>query len=105
MANKEAALVRIRRLEEQVAKKKAELIRERGKLSEKERKARVRRLIQLGGLVEIAELDEADHGFLLGLLLSGKSIAAESVEWRRLKTSGDAFINERETAQEIRGKG
>ncbi len=96
MEKTNAAVERIKRLEEQIARKKAELIRARGKLSEKDRKARVRRLIQIGGLAEIAELDGADPGFLLGLLLSGKDIAKGTSEWRRLKASGDVLLKKRE---------
>lgn len=99
MGNKEAAAKKIRRLEEQIAKKKAALIREKGRLSEKERKARTRNLIQIGGLAEIAELAESDHGFLLGYLMQAKDISPDSGDWKRLKAKGDSILKEREAAR------
>lgn len=106
MEKKSAAEERIKRLEEQIARKKAELIRARGKISEKDRKARVRRLIQIGSLAEIADLDGAERGFLLGLLLSGKDISEGTSEWQRLKTLGDAILKEREAARVLKaGRG
>ena len=70
MTTKETAAERIKRLEEQIAKKRAALVREKGRLSEKERKTRTRKLIEMGGLAEIAGLLESDPGFILGALLN-----------------------------------
>ena len=102
MEKKSAAEERIKRLEETIARKKAELVRTRGLVSERERKARLRRLIHIGALVEIAELDGADEGFLLGLFLSGKEIPKGTSEWKRLKNSGDAILKEREGARVVK---
>ncbi len=99
MGNKDTLENRIKKLEEQVAKKRAELVRAKGRISEKERKARTRRLIQIGGLAEIAGLLEADSGFLLGVLLSAAETSADSQFWKSLKIRGDVVLLEREAAR------
>ena len=100
MENKSiSAQEKIKKLEELIAKKKALLVREKGRLSEKERKARTRRLIQIGGLAEIAGLVEADSGFILGYLMRAKEIEESSAEWQGLKSKGDAILKEREAAR------
>lgn len=104
MGNKEAAAEKIKKLEEQIAKKKAALIREKGRLSEKERKARTRKLIQIGGLAELAGLADAEPGFLLGYLMEAAKVSPDSAEWRRLKAKGDSVLNEREAARKKQSK-
>jgi len=99
MDNKDEAVRRIKKLEEHIAKKQALLIRVKGSLSVKERKARVRRLIEIGSLAEIAELTDSPPGFLLGCLLEAKEISPESAKWRGLKARGDAILKEREAAR------
>ena len=101
---KDKVLDKIKKLEEMIAKKKALLIREKGRLSEKERKARTRKLIQMGGLAEIAGLAEADSGFLLGYLIKAKDIEESTAEWRGLKSKGDAILEEREEARKKASK-
>ncbi len=99
MAMNERNLERIRKLEEQIAKKRAELVREKGRISEKERKARIKRLFQIGGLAEMAWLMKTDDGYLLGCLLSASSISPESERWISLKAKGDALLAKQDTAQ------
>jgi hypothetical protein len=77
----EAAQQRLARLLEQKKALEAKISREQGLLRERERKARTRRLIEYGGLVAIAGLDEEDKGTVLGLLLEGA---------RRLKVGAKA---------------
>lgn len=96
MGNKDTAAERIKKLEEQIAKKRAELVRVKGRLSEKERKARTRKLIQIGGLAEIAGLLESDEGFLLGALLNAAEISPDSERWKSLKGKGDSLLKEGE---------
>ena len=67
----EAAQQRLTHLLEQKKALEAKISREQGLLRERERKARTRRLIEYGGLVAIAGLDEEDQGMVLGLLLEG----------------------------------
>lgn len=93
---------KVRKLEELIAKKKAELIREKGRLSEKARKDRTRKLIQIGGLAEIAGLTESDPGFLLGYLMKATQIETNSGEWKILKAKGDSVLKEREAARKMK---
>lgn len=79
---------------------KAELERLRKEQDRKtkiaERKARTRRLIELGGLVELAELSGTDKGTLLGMLLAGKSAMDKPEVAGKWKTQGDSLLAERE---------
>lgn len=94
-----AALEKIKKLEETIAKKKALLIREKGRLSQKERKARVRKLIEIGGLADIAGLLETDPGFILGALLQAKDISPTSSRFQELKDKGSSLLKEREKSR------
>ena len=99
MAVNDSKLDRIKKLEEQIARKRAALIREKGRISEKERKARIKRFIKVGELAEMAGLMNTDDGFLLGCLLSASNISPESDRWISLKAKGDALLAEQDTAQ------
>ena len=97
MTDKEKeALKKIQKLEELIAKKRALLIREKGKLSEKERKARNKKLIALGSLVETTGLYEADEKFILGVLLSGKDLPPESSRYSEFKEKGATLLKEKD---------
>jgi hypothetical protein len=86
----EAAQQRLARLLEQKKALEAKISREQGLLRERERKARTRRLIEYGGLVAIAELDEEDKGTVLGLLLEGaRRLAVDGKVRQRWKEVGD----------------
>lgn len=67
----EAAQQKLARLLEQKKALEAKISREQGLLRERERKARTRRLIELGGLVAVAGLDQEAKDVVLGLLLEG----------------------------------
>ena len=95
---------KIAKLEQQIAKKKAELIREKGKLSQKARKDRTRKLIQIGGLADVAGLSDSEPGFILGVLLRAKDIASDSGEYRMLRAKGDALLKEREAERKRNSK-
>ena len=95
MGKAEAVLKRINRIEAQIAKKKALLVREKGKLLGKERRARVKRLINIGSLAEAAGILDADAGFLMGVLLKASEVSVESLEWRTLKNKGDTMLKEK----------
>jgi Conjugal transfer protein TraD len=86
----EAAQQRLVRLLEQKKALEAKISREQGMLRERERKARTRRLIEYGGLVAIAGLDEEDKGTVLGLLLEGaRRLPVDAKTSRRWKDLGD----------------
>jgi hypothetical protein len=55
---------------EKLEKKKAKLLLDENRLKDLERKKRTRRLIELGGLIVKAELDDLGNNTLLGALLS-----------------------------------
>ncbi len=90
---------RIKKLEEQIAKKQAALVRAKGRLSDKERRAKNRKLFQAGRLVEAAGLLDADPGFLLGQLLAGADLSPTSERWKAIKAKGQAAQKEAERAK------
>lgn len=85
---------RLDKLERQKAALQAQISRKAGLLREKERKARNRRSIELGGLVRIAALDEVDAGMLLGLLLDAaeRYEAADHIAKMTWKEQGDRVL-------------
>jgi len=86
----EAAQQRLHRLLEQKKALEAKISREQGLLRERERKARTRRLIEYGGLVTVAGLDEEDKGTVLGLLLEGaRRLPVDAKARQRWKELGD----------------
>lgn len=72
------------RQKEKLERQKAKLQSQEQKLKLTERKKRTRRLIELGGLIVKAELDELNNNTLLGALLSLK----------HHMTSNDAILSE-----------
>jgi len=94
----EAAQQRLVRLLEQKKALEAKISREQGMLRERERKARTRRLIEYGGLVAIAGLDEEDKGTVLGLLLEGaRRLKVDAKTRQRWKQLGDRELSARAT--------
>jgi len=92
----EAAQQRLVRLLEQKKALEAKISREQGMLRERERKARTRRLIEYGGLVAIAGLDEEDKGTVLGLLLEGaRRLPVDAKTCQRWKVLGDRELEAR----------
>jgi len=92
----EAAQQRLARLLEQKKALEAKISREHGMLRERERRARTRRLIEYGGLVAIAELDQEDKGTVLGLLLEGaRRLKVDTKTRQRWKELGDRELAER----------
>ena len=74
----------------------AKISQKEGRIREKERKARNRRLYDYGGLVELAELTDHDKGMVLGLLLDGaRRIADGDPMAHRWKQDGDRLLDER----------
>ena len=95
----EAVQQRLDTLQRQKKELEAKISREHGRLRERERKARTRRLIEYGGLVAIAELDTEDPGMVLGMMLEGAQRLREDeticTQW---KTKGDRVLAERVAA-------
>ncbi len=92
----EAAQQRLARLLEQKKALEAKISREQGMLRERERKARTRRLIEYGGLVAIAGLDQEDKGIVLGLLLEGaRRLPVDAKTRQHWKVLGDRELEVR----------
>ncbi|MDU1912670.1 conjugal transfer protein TraD [Fusobacterium sp.] len=66
------------------------------------RKARAKHLIEIGALLEIAEIDQEDKGMLLGYFLNLKNYNAE--ERKKMKIVGDILLNQRKEDREQRRK-
>jgi conjugative transfer protein TraD len=79
----EAAQQKLARLLEQKKALEAKISREQGLLRERERKARTRRLIEFGGLVAVAGLDQETKDVVLGLLLDGARRLQEEPQVRQ----------------------
>lgn len=89
-----AALLKAERAADRAQRAKAAAAKLLNADREAERKARTRRLIELGGLVELAGLGERDKGALLGALLAlAKTSDAE--RWAGWKAAGDAALAQR----------
>ena len=76
---------------------------EKAKESKKMRQERTRRLIQNGGLIEIAGLGDLDKGMLLGALLEISQVIASDFERSRAwKHIGDKVLSERGKTREVK---
>ena len=64
---------------------------------ETERKARTKRLIELGALFEISGLDQRDPAELLGILLKTSEIALDDPKWQIWREIGLECLNSRKT--------
>jgi hypothetical protein len=83
--------------EEKKAKIEKQLAEVRRKESLRERKQRNQKLIQIGGLVNIAGLTEMDKGLLLGALLEmATTIESNPGKHDEWKHNGDSTLKERE---------
>jgi hypothetical protein len=84
-------------LEERKAKIEKQLAEVKRKEALRERKQRNQKLIQIGGLVHIAQMDDFDKGLLLGALLEmAANIEANPDKHNEWKRKGDATLRERE---------
>lgn len=71
---------------------------ERTKQQALQRKARTRRLIELGALFEIAHLDQHDAATLVGMLSSIK-IAPDDARWTQWHEKGVSILQQRKQAK------
>ena len=85
----------LERLEQKKKKIQADMLKAKAKLKERERKARTRRLIELGGLVEIAGLGDINRGALLGAMLEISPILKDNTTYQNLKTRGEDILHQR----------
>ena len=87
---------RIKKLEEQIKKKQLALQLAQGRIKERERKQRTRRLIEIGGLADIAAIGDLDKGALLGAFLEVSTMLEDKLAYSKLKADGDRLLSERE---------
>lgn len=92
----EKQLERIKKLEEQIKKKQLALQLAQGRIKERERKQRTRRLIEIGGLAEIAGIGDVDKGALLGAFLQAADSLKNSLAYSTMKAEGDKVLSKRE---------
>lgn len=92
---------KIAALEEKLMKVKLKL-RKYNREGIKPRKARAKHLIEIGALLEIAEIGQEDKGMLLGYFLNLKNYNAE--ERKKMKAVGDILLNQRKEDREQRRK-
>jgi hypothetical protein len=101
----DAAQQRLQRLLDQKAALNDRINRAQGQLRDRERKARTRRLIQLGGLVEIAAqtvqvpLTWDDPDTVLGVLLAGAQHLQDPASQHHWRTVGAQILAARATHQ------
>ncbi len=82
---------RLKQIREQARKQKA---REQAAAKKRERQEDTNRKIRLGGLVVLAQLADADKGFLLGALLDAAQRQQDQQYAARCKSMGDALLNQ-----------
>lgn len=91
--------VRIREKLESLERKQRELsnrlAKEKARLKAQERKQRTRRLIEIGGLAEIAEISLLDRGAVLGAMLEVAHLLKDPPTFEMLKSKGDSTLLER----------
>ena len=85
---------------EKLDQKKARIVLQENRLKDLERKKRTRRLIELGGLIAKAELDELNNNTLLGALLSlKKESTIESVLQKWTESGAEEFEKSKPTSE------
>jgi len=88
-------LENIKKLEEQLAKKKAALIVAKGRIKEREKKTKTRLLIEIGRLADIAGISELDKSAILGGFLYLSEIVKNDVTHTKFKAEGDKVLESR----------
>lgn len=93
-------LERLKKLEEQFAKKKAALIAAKGQIKEGERKARMRKMVRVGVLTETAQIFGYEEAALLGGFLHLSELMAEDETLQKFKAAGQKKLSETKKAKE-----
>jgi hypothetical protein len=95
-------MAKVKKLEEQIKKKQLALQLAQGRIKERERKQRTRRLIEIGGLADIAGISEIDRGALLGGFIEVGRVLSDSLTYSKMKAEGDALLREREAERKTK---
>ena len=89
---KEKSLEKIKRLEEELLKKRAALILAKGRIKEKERKAKIKRFMKIGDLAQAANILDIDDEALLGAFLRIEELIKDPNSYQKFKALGQKFI-------------
>jgi len=89
-------MAKVKKLEEQIKKKQLALQLAQGRIRERERKQRTRRLIEIGGLADLAGISELDRGALLGGFIEVSKLLSDGLTYSKMKAEGDSVLRERE---------
>ena len=92
---------RLKKLEEQFAKKKAALQIAKTQIKEGERKARMRKMVRVGVLTETAQIFGFDEAALLGGFLHLAELMADDGTYQKFKVAGQKKLSE--TAKKAKG--
>jgi hypothetical protein len=95
-------IAKIKKLEEQIKKKQLALQLAQGRIRERERKQRTRRLIEIGGLADIAGISDLDRGALLGAFIEVGRLLSDGLTYSKMKAEGDALLKDRETERKTK---
>lgn len=82
-------------LEEKRRKLEIQISREKQKLKEQKRKARTKKLIEIGGLSEIAGISEIDKHALLGAMIQIKELLNDPHTLNMLRKKGKELLNKK----------
>ena len=90
---------KIKKIQDQIAKKKAELSRIQARTKERARKIRTRRLIELGGLCDIAGISDYDKGALLGGFMHLARKMEDELTYSKFKLEGASILHKRASGE------
>ena len=83
---------KVKQIQDKIRKLDLQLAREKSKLKEQTRKARTKRLIEIGGLAEIAGISNVDSGALLGAMFNMKDLLNDEHTFQMLKQKGQELL-------------
>lgn len=86
---------RLKKLEEKKRQIEAQYSLEKAKLKEYERKARTRKLIEIGALAEIAEISTFEKEEILGAMIQMAELLRDEPTLRMLRAKGEDVLAER----------
>lgn len=86
---------KLKKLEEKKRQIEAQYSLEKAKLKEYERKARTRKLIEIGSLAEIAEISSFEKEAILGAMIHMAELLRDEPTLRMLRAKGKEILSQR----------
>ncbi|MBE9044326.1 conjugal transfer protein TraD [Pleurocapsales cyanobacterium LEGE 10410] len=86
---------KVRSIEEKIRKLDLQLAREKSRLKEQKRKARTKKLIEIGGLTEIAGISNVDKAALLGAMVQMKELLEDKQTFNMFRKKGEELLSKR----------